>query len=37
MAHSPEMLRKTYDRRRPAQKNRPIEETMAGIVQQFMG
>lgn len=36
MAHSPEMLRAIYDRRRPQQKNRPIEETMASLVQQFV-
>jgi hypothetical protein len=36
MGHSVEMLRKVYDRRRPQQKNRPIEEAMVEVVNQYM-
>lgn len=36
MGHSPDELRKEYDRRRPQQKHRPIEETIAGLIQQFV-
>lgn len=37
MGHSTAMLREMYDRRRPQQKTRPIEETMAGVVQKYIG
>ncbi|MBD2100964.1 hypothetical protein [Leptolyngbya sp. FACHB-261] len=36
MAHSEKMLLKIYDRRRPQQKSRPIEEVMVTLVQQFL-
>ncbi len=34
MGHSVETLRKIYDRRRPAQKRRPIEQAVLNLVQQ---
>jgi hypothetical protein len=36
MGHREETLRKIYDRRKPKDKNRPIEETLAELVQQFV-
>ncbi len=36
MGHSVETLRKAYDRRRPQQKNRPIEEVMVDVLNQYM-
>jgi hypothetical protein len=36
MAHNEETLRRIYDRRKPKDKNRPIEEIMVGLVQQYM-
>jgi len=36
MAHSEKTLREIYDKRRPKDKNRPIEEVMSGLVQQYM-
>lgn len=36
MGHSVEMLRKIYDRRRPQQKHRPIEEAMVDVINQYL-
>ena len=36
MGHSEEKLRKVYDRRKSQQKNRPIEESIAEAIQEFI-